>query len=242
MNETKAILIVDDEPQIRSMLDRYLAREGYTVMTATSGEEMRIRLAERVPDLVLLDLILPGEDGLELAKQLRANHPSVGIIMLTAKSEEVDKVVGLEMGADDYVPKPFSLRELLARIKSVMRRLNNVEPSLTLPQVETGILAFTRWRLDMKNRRLMTDDGKDAGLTPGEFALLKVLVDNANRVLSREQLLDMTRGHGADSFDRTVDVQVNRLRQKVEINPRNPAIIKTVRGGGYVFASPLRPV
>jgi two-component system OmpR family response regulator len=242
MNDTKAILIVDDEPQIRSMLDRYLAREGYTVMTATSGEEMRIRLAERVPDLVLLDLILPGEDGLELAKQLRANHPNIGIIMLTAKSEEVDKVVGLEMGADDYVPKPFSLRELLARIKSVMRRLNNVEPSLTLPQVEMGILAFTRWRLDMKNRRLMTDDGKDAGLTPGEFALLKVLVDNANRVLSREQLLDMTRGHGADSFDRTVDVQVNRLRQKVEVNPRNPAIIKTVRGGGYVFASPLRPV
>jgi two-component system OmpR family response regulator len=242
MNETKAILIVDDEPQIRSMLDRYLAREGYTVMTAVSGEEMRARIAEKIPDLVLLDLILPGEDGLELAKQLRNSHPGIGIIMLTAKSEEVDKVVGLEMGADDYVPKPFSLRELLARIKSVLRRLNGSEPSLTLPQIEEGTLAFTNWRLDMKHRRLMTEDGKDAGLTPGEFALLKVLVENSDRVLSREQLLDMTRGHGADSFDRTVDVQINRLRQKVEVNPRNPAIIKTVRGGGYVFAATLRPV
>jgi two-component system OmpR family response regulator len=240
MNETKAILIVDDEPQIRSMLDRYLACEGYTVMTAVSGEEMRTRLAERVPDLVLLDLILPGEDGLELAKQLRAAHPGIGIIMLTAKSEEVDKVVGLEMGADDYVPKPFSLRELLARIKSVMRRLGNVETPSASTSIEDGILIFTHWRLDMRHRRLLTDDGKDAGLTPGEFALLKVLVENAKRVLSREQLLDMTRGHGADSFDRTVDVQINRLRQKVEVNPRNPAIIKTVRGGGYVFAAHLR--
>jgi DNA-binding response OmpR family regulator len=241
MNETKTILIVDDEPQIRSMLERYLAREGYTVMTAVSGVEMRSRLAERVPDLVLLDLILPGEDGLELAKQLRANHPGIGIIMLTATSEEVDKVVGLEMGADDYVPKPFSLRELLARIKSVMRRLNStVEPSLTLPQTEAGILVFGNWQLDLNHRRLMTDDGKDAGLTPGEFALLKVLIENSDRVLNREQLLDMTRGHGADSFDRTVDVQINRLRQKVEINPRNPAIIKTVRGGGYVFALAVR--
>jgi len=231
----KAIIIVDDEPQVRGMLESYLGREGFVTSGAASGEVMRGMLARAPADLVILDVMLPGEDGFEIARSLRRSHPNIGIIMLTSKGEEIDRVVGLELGADDYIPKPFSVREVLARVKSVLRRAPRQAVSATATAGLT--VRFNGWVLHTERRRLTSPEGEEISLTPGEFALLHALIEHAGRLVSRDRLIDLTHGYTSEPLDRAIDVQVARLRHKIEVNPRSPEIIKTVRGGGYMFAA-----
>lgn len=228
------MLVVDDHDEIRDLVARFMTRHGLRVTSARDGQEMRAALdAERI-DLIVLDLMLPGEDGLVLCREVRG-HSNTPIIMLTAMGEEVDRVVGLEMGADDYLPKPFSPRELLARIKAVVRRTQALPPDTHLSRGETA--TFADWRFDLSRRELIGDDGVMVPLSSGEFALLSTFVHHPHHVLSRNQLLDFTHGREADPFDRSVDTQVSRLRRKIEADPKDPRIIKTVWGGGYVFAA-----
>jgi two-component system OmpR family response regulator len=228
------ILIVDDHGEIRQLVSRALANEGFRVSVAPDGRAMRQVLANSRIDLILLDLMLPGEDGLSLCRDLRAQS-NVPIIMLTAKGDEVDRVIGLEMGADDYLPKPFGSRELIARIRAVLRRSreNAAAPD---PARQPKHYRFDRWRLDTGRRELVREDGTVVPLSTGEFDLLLVLVQRPQRVLSRDQLLDLARGRAASPLDRSIDTQVSRLRRKLEQDPTNPVIIKTVWGGGYTFA------
>ncbi len=230
------ILVVDDDQAIRDILSRYLAKEGYEVQTAPDGQEMFQVLAAAEFDLIVLDLMMPGEDGLELTKEIRKTS-AIPIIILTGKGDEVDRIIGLEVGADDYMAKPFNPREVLARIKAVMRR---VEAGKQAPRDEgeqnKGVATFESWRLDLAARELTSPDGEKVGLTAGEFNLLEALVTNAQRVISRDRLLDLTGGVDRDSFDRSVDVQIMRLRRKVEQDPHDPKIVKTVRGAGYMFS------
>jgi two-component system, OmpR family, response regulator len=233
MNATSHILVVDDQKEICEVVQQYLSGEGYRVSVAHDGGEMRKVMAQDPVDLVILDLVLPGEDGLSLARQLR-EESTVGIIILTGRGETVDRIIGLEMGADDYLPKPFHLRELLARVKSVLRRASNraqKEP----PSGARSRARFAGWRLDLATRELVSPEGGDVRLTTGEFDLLAAFVNNANQVLSRDRLLDLARNREAGPFDRTIDVQVGRLRRKLEPDPAKPTIIKTVRGTGYIF-------
>jgi two-component system OmpR family response regulator len=188
-------------------------------------------------DAVLLDLVLPGEDGLSLALSLRAANPGLPIIMLTGRSETIDRIVGLEMGADDYLAKPFHLRELLARMRSVMRRAPVVDASAAAP--EATVIRFAGWQLDRAARTLLSPAGEEVRLTSGEFDLLVAFVTNPNQVMSRDRLLDVTRGRKATPFDRTIDVQIGRLRRKLEYDPQRPQLLKTVRGGGYIFTVPV---
>ncbi len=238
MDTSPHILIVDDDREIRDLLSRFLAKNGYRATGAADGREMRRALSERAIDLIILDLMLPGEDGLTLCRNLRAES-GVPVIMLTAKGDEVDRIVGLEMGADDYLAKPFNPRELMARIKAVLRRAGAPAGGLSGGrQADTGaVLSFSGWRLDLDRRELTSPDGILVPLSGGEFGLLAALAGHPGRVLSRDQLLDLARGRDALPFDRSIDVQVSRLRRKIEANPREPALIKTVRGGGYLFAS-----
>lgn len=232
------ILIVDDDPDICALLTQFLTGQGYTVATAGDGAAMRQALVGEVVDLVILDLMLPGEDGLSLCRHLRATT-SLPIIMLTAMGSETDRVVGLEMGADDYLAKPFSTRELLARIRAVLRRAGQItqsapgEPALADEPGE--ILEFSGWHLDVSRRRLTSPDGVLAEITSGEFDLLLAFLHHPHQVLSRDQLLDLARGRVSGPFDRTIDVQVGRLRRKMETDPKTPELFKTVRGGGYVL-------
>lgn len=227
------ILIVDDHREIRELVSRALTKEGFRVSAAADGRAMRKIMAHSRIDLVLLDLMLPGEDGLSLCRTLRAEL-NVPIIMLTAKGEEVDRVIGLEMGADDYLPKPFGSRELIARIKAVLRRSQEA-----ISKGETGqqpkSYRFDRWGLDTGSRALIRNDGVTVPLSTGEYDLLIALVERPQRVLNRDQLLDLARGRSSPGFDRSIDTQVSRLRKKLEIDPSNPQIIKTVWGGGYMF-------
>jgi DNA-binding response OmpR family regulator len=188
-------------------------------------------------DLVILDLVLRGEDGLQLARELR-NQSDIGIIMLTGRGETVDRIIGLEMGADDYLSKPFHLRELLARVRSVLRRGGGRSGGSDRPVARSRI-RFSGWSLDLASRELMSPSGEDIRLTTGEFELLAAFVNHANQVLSRDRLLDLSRHREAGPFDRTIDVQVGRLRRKLEDDPKNPTLIKTVRGGGYIFTPPV---
>lgn len=231
MESSPHILVVDDDREIRDLLSRFLRKHGFRVTAAAEGREMRKVLESGKFDLVVLDLMLPGEDGLSLCRWLRSTSP-VPVIMLTAVGEETDRIIGLEMGADDYLAKPFNPRELLARIRAVLRR------SEGLPKAEArkGILQFDGWRLDADRRELYRPDNELVPLTSGEYDLLAALVERAQRVLTRDQLLDLTRGRNTVPFDRSIDVQISRLRRKIEVDPREPARIKTVRGGGYVFA------
>jgi two-component system, OmpR family, response regulator len=235
MKDSPHILIVDDHHEIRDLVSRILSKEGYRVSLAADGRAMRKVLADSRIDLILLDLMLPGEDGLSLCRGLRAES-SIPIIMLTAKGEEVDRVIGLEMGADDYLPKPFGSRELLARIKAVLRR-SHMAPTADEPQHKAKRYLFDRWILDADVRELLRDDGVTMALSTGEYDLLFALVERPHRMLSRDQLLDLARGRAAVPLDRSIDTQVSRLRKKLELDPGNPKIIKTVWGGGYVFAS-----
>lgn len=235
MSTSAHILVVDDEPEIAEVLRRYLAGQGYTVSTAESGAAMRRIIAEAAVDLVLLDLGLPGEDGLALMRSLRETS-SVAVIVVTGRGEQVDRIVGLEVGADDYVTKPFDVRELAARVRSVLRRtLDRADSADTGAPLE--IARFAGWTLHLAARRLDSPQGKAVDLTTGEFDLLAALVKSPGRVFSRDELLDATRKREAGPFDRTIDVQVGRLRRKIETDPQRPELIKSVRGAGYVLTS-----
>jgi len=233
MQDAPHILLVDDHREIRDLVSRALSKDGFRVSIAPDGRAMRKVLADSRIDLILLDLMLPGEDGLSLCRALRAES-KIPIIMLTAKGDEVDRVIGLEMGADDYLPKPFGSRELIARIKAVLRRSQD-NGAATNPDRRAKRYDFDRWRLDTGARELLRDDGITVPLSTGEYDLLIALVERPQRVLSRDQLLDLARGRAANALDRSIDTQVSRLRKKLELDPADPKIIKTVWGGGYVF-------
>jgi len=230
------ILVVDDDPQIGDLVSDYLCQHGYRVSTARDGVQMKKCLKAHAIDLIVLDIMLPGEDGLTLCRRLR-EESEVMIIMLSAVGEEADRIVGLEVGADDYLAKPFSPRELLARIKALTRRS---EGKLADKRREKHIsslpnLCFQDWQLDRNRRRLIAPDGVTVPLSSAEYALLVAFMEHPQRILSRDQLLDLTRGRAANPFDRTIDVQVARLRKKLEDNPKEPKIIVTVRASGYQF-------
>jgi len=234
MERVPHIAVVDDHRDIRDLVSRYLQQQGYRVSTAENGVALR-RLFERgAPDLVVLDIMMPGEDGLTLCRELRTGSGSgIPIIFLTARADETDRVIGLELGADDYLVKPFSSRELLARIKAVLRRANSLPRQRA--DRRSGVMRFDRWLLDFRRRELQGDDGVGVPLSTAEFRLLKVFVEHPGMVLTRDQLMDMTVGREAEPFDRSIDNQVSRLRRKVETDPKNPIIIQTHRGGGYSF-------
>jgi two-component system OmpR family response regulator len=236
MSETGHILVVDDQQEICDLVREYLTDEGFRVTTANDGAGLREAVGRDAIDLVILDLVLRGEDGLQLARELR-NQSDIGIIMLTGRGETVDRIIGLEMGADDYLSKPFHLRELLARVRSVLRRGGGRGGSDR--PVARSRIRFSGWSLDLASRELMSPSGEDVRLTTGEFELLAAFVNHANQVLSRDRLLDLSRHREAGPFDRTIDVQVGRLRRKLEDDPKNPTLIKTVRGGGYIFTPPV---
>ncbi len=230
------ILIVDDDSEIRGLLGEYLRKNGYRATAVADGRAMWAALARGKVDLVVLDLMLPGDDGLTLCRKLRA-EADTPVIMLTARGEETDRIVGLEMGADDYLAKPFNPRELLARIKSVMRRTRSLP--LNLRADEAREIAFAGWRLDTVARHLVSPDDVVASLSGAEYQLLRVLLSHPNHVLTRDQLMVLTRGREADPLDRSIDIQVSRLRHRLNDDPSDPQIIKTVRGEGYVLAVPV---
>jgi two-component system OmpR family response regulator len=232
------ILVVDDHREIRDLLAKYLARHGFRVSAAENAAKARKTLEASAIDLVVLDIMMPGEDGLSLCRHLRATT-ALPVIMLTAMAEDTDRVVGLEIGADDYVVKPFNPRELLARIKAVLRRSNSLPQQR--PRLDGQTVRFDRWLLNVAQRELIGQDGVAIPLSTAEFQLLSALLTHPRMVLSRDQLLDLTRGRAANVFDRSIDNQVSRLRKKIEADPKEPSLIKTVWGGGYMFtAEPLR--
>lgn len=239
MDGSPHILVVDDHRDIRELVQKYLSRNGYRVSVADGGASMKKTLASRTIDLVVLDLMMPGEDGLALCRDLRAQS-NLPVIMLTAMGEETDRVVGLEMGADDYLTKPFNPRELLARIKAVLRRANSLPQQRG--QLTGARLAFDRWVLDSAQRELIGEDSVAVPLSTAEFLLLSAFLQHPKMVLTRDQLLDLTRGRAASVFDRSIDNQVSRLRRKIEADPKKPELIKTVWGGGYSFAAEVKPV
>jgi len=234
MNTTPHILVVNDHEEIRTQLARYLTKNGMRASTANGGAELRERLKDSAPDLVVLDVMMPGEDGLSLCRHLRETT-QLPVILLTAMAEDTDRIVGLEVGADDYLTKPFNPRELLARIKAVLRRTNAMPPTSEAVSVET--IAFDQWTLDTRRRELTGSDGVAVALSTAEYRLLNVFIQRPGMVLSREQLLDLTAGRDAVLFDRSIDNQISRLRKKIEADPKKPLIIQTVWGGGYKFAA-----
>ena len=226
------ILVVDDDPEIRELLALFLREHGFEVDVAADGAAMFLHLQAGEPDLIVLDLMLPGEDGLSLCRRLAAGY-TMPIIMLTAVAEEADRIVGLEMGADDYLTKPFNPRELLARIRAVLRRAGQ-------PAGRQGqLVSFKGWQLDVGRRELKREDGTLVPLSAGEFRLLQVLAEHPQQVLSRDFLLERTHGKEGGPYDRSVDIQLSRLRRKLEHDPKDPRIIKTVRSGGYMFSLPI---
>lgn len=232
MADNAHIVIVDDEPGLRELVQGYLTRHGYSVSAAEGGEALRAIMAERPVDLAILDVNMPGEDGISIARDLR-KRGRMGIVMLTANSDTVDKVVGLEVGADDYITKPFEPRELLARVRTVLRRFQ--ESDAPAPATMGNEVRIGKCRLNLDNRKLYEVDGSEVSLTPMEFDLLKAFVQHPNRVLSRDQLLDLAHNKEMDAFDRSIDTRIVRIRQKVEVDPATPQVIKTVRGAGYIF-------
>lgn len=242
MEYTAHLLVVDDDVEIRELLAEVLQKFGFKVILAADGEEMLYQFDKHPIDLIILDVMLPGEDGLSLCRRLRAIS-SVPIIMLTASGDETDRVVGLECGADDYIAKPFSPRELVARIRAILRRIGEAaQPRQSYIDQERNQLAFSGWRLDTATRRLCSTDDIEISLSSGEFNLLLTFLKRPKRVLSREQLLDFTYNRSAGPFDRSIDIQVSRLRQKIEMDPKNPQIITTVRGGGYMLNASVKCV
>jgi two-component system OmpR family response regulator len=231
------VLIVDDDREIRQMVADYLQKNGLRATTAADGREMRALLDTNAFDLIVLDLMMPGEDGLSLARNLRAGkHKAIPVIMLTARDDATDRIIGLEMGADDYVTKPFSSRELLARINAVIRRTRMLPPNLQVTEA-SQVIAFGRWRLDTTARHLLAEDDTVVALSGAEFRLLRVFLDHPNRVLTRDQLLNLTQGRDAELFERSIDLLVSRLRQRLQDDAREQAYIKTVRSEGYVFSA-----
>ncbi len=228
------ILVVDDDREIRDLLARFLERENFHVTTVRDAVEARKALSARQFQLVVLDLMLPGESGLDFAKVLRSQS-EIPIVMLTALGEEIDRIVGLELGADDYLAKPFNPRELLARIRAVMRRAGDAVQSQG--EGKFNKLSFGGWVLELSRRRLLSPDGVETPLTGGEYELLVILVERANQVLTRDMLMDLLHGRQTGPFDRAIDVAISRLRRKLEDDGRHAQLIKTVRGGGYVLAA-----
>ncbi|HVJ43298.1 MAG TPA: response regulator [Dongiaceae bacterium] len=228
------ILIVDDDREIRDLLSRFLVKHGYRVSTAADGREMRRVMADARIDLIVLDVMMPGETGLTLCGQVRASS-KVPIIMLTAVAEETDRIIGLELGADDYLAKPFNPRELLARIRAVLRRTDIREPVAAVEGDGNPVLIFNGWKLDLATRQLTNPAGEPVELSTGEYDLLVAFAERPQRVLSRDRLLDLAKGRAAVAFDRSIDVQVGRLRRKIETDASAPQMITTVRGGGYMF-------
>jgi two-component system OmpR family response regulator len=228
------ILIVDDDAEIRTLLHDYLERNGYRCVAVADGKSMLAILEQSPVDLIVLDLMLPGADGLTLCRDLRARS-DVPVIMLTARGEDTDRIIGLEMGADDYISKPFNPRELLARVKVILRRARGAVRMPTGGQLHR--IRFGDWKLDLTTRNLVSPKGVVVALSGAEFRLLKVFLERPNRVLNRDQLMELTQGQGADTLDRSIDVLVSRVRQRLEEDAREPRIIKTVRGEGYVLAS-----
>jgi two-component system OmpR family response regulator len=234
MDATPHIFFVEDDPEIRAMVADFLGQSGFRVTVAHDGDQIDQVLRGNDVDLLLLDIMLPKEDGLSLCRRLRASS-NLPIIMLTARGSEVDRVIGLEIGADDYLTKPFSSHELVARIRAVLRR-----SQLAARQPDNkrhSAMLFSGWRLDLVSRRLYSQDGTRVQLTSGEFELLLAFCEHANRVLTREALLDFTHGRAPATIDRSIDIQVSRLRRKIERDPKDPALIQTVRSGGYVFTA-----
>ena len=230
------VLIVDDDADIRELVAEYLRRQGLQASVAADAREMRAALASRRIDLVVLDLMLPGTDGITLCRELRApGQPHMPIVMLTARSDEADRILGLELGADDYLTKPFAARELLARIRSVLRRTRMLPPNMAV-QEPARWLVFGDWRLDTTARHLLDASGAAVALSGAEYRLLRVLLSHPNRVLTRDQLLNLTQGRDAEVFDRSIDLLVSRLRQRLGDGVREPRYIKTVRNEGYVFS------
>ena len=230
MSGSAHIAVVDDDVDVRETVAEYLLRHGYAVSALDGGAALRALMAERSVDLALLDINMPGEDGLTIARALRAAGP-IGIILLTANGDQVDKVVGLEVGADDYVTKPFDPRELLARVRSVLRRASADTPAATLGrEVRVG-----RCLLNLDSRQLFALDGSQVALTAMEFDLLRAFCEHPGRALSRDQLLDLAHGKDIEPFDRSIDTRIARIRQKVEVSPAHPQAIRTVRGAGYMF-------
>jgi len=234
MDKQAHILVVDDDREIRDLLAKFLKQHGLRVSVAQDGRAMKQALDDWSIDLVVLDIMMPGDDGLTLCRNLRANT-KMPVIMLTAMGEETDRIIGLEMGADDYLAKPFNPRELLARIKAVLRRSSQQDSSAVQDDVET--YSFNDWVFKPEQRELLNDEGVLVALSRGEYELLDTFLRHPNRVLNRDQLLDMARGREAIPFDRAIDVQVSRLRKKLKDDPKNPSLIKTVRGGGYMFSA-----
>lgn len=232
MAEHKKILVVDDDRRLRDLLQRYLGEQGFAVKTAENAEAMDKSLSRDTFDLIVLDLMLPGEDGLSICRRLRASEPQQAIIMLTAKGDEIDRIVGLEMGADDYLPKPFNPRELVARIQAVLRRRTTTVPGA--PTGEDKVIAFGDVEVDLATRTLKRG-GEPMPLTTGEFAVLKALLEHPRHPLSRDRLMTLARGREQGPFDRAIDVQVSRLRKLIEPDPAVPRYLQTVWGFGYVF-------
>lgn len=233
------ILIVDDDREIRELLADYLSKQGLRCTTAANGSEMRKALDSHRIDLVVLDIMMPGEDGLTLCRGLRAGgpHAATPVLMLTARGDDMDRIVGLEMGADDYVPKPFVPRELYARIRAILRRARALPPNLDTPASPARELHFAGWRLDTVARHLIDQEGVVVPLSGAEYRLLSVFLAHPQRILSRDQLMELTQGREAEVFDRSIDLAVSRLRQRLRDNARSPQIIKTVRNGGYILAT-----
>lgn len=227
---TVTIYVTDDDPGIRELLAEYLNTQGYNVHTAENAVALDALLAHKLPDLVVLDWMMPGEDGLSVARRLRAQPGFPPIIMLSAKGEDIDRIIGLEVGADDYLPKPFNPRELLARVRAVLRR----QQPAAAEAPSARVVSFGPFTVNLDSRNL-SRDGSEISLTGGEYELLEIFVTHANRALSRDWLMDQLRGFERDPFDRSIDVRVNRLRKKIEDDPANPAYIRTQRGQGYLF-------
>ncbi|MBX3585690.1 MAG: response regulator [Ramlibacter sp.] len=237
MDSVDHVLIVDDDAGIRELLCQYLQRQGLAAVAVPDGARMREHLATHRVDLLVLDLMLPGEDGIALCRALRAPAtPYLPIVMLTARSDEADRILGLELGADDYLAKPFAARELLARIRAVLRRARMLPPNMARAEPDR-LLRFGQWRLDTVQRHLLDESGVAVSLSAAEYRLLRVLLGHPQRVLSRDQLLSLTQGRDADVFDRSVDLLVSRLRQRLGDGVRDARYIKTVRNEGYVFCA-----
>ena len=239
------LLVVDDEPELRGLLSEYFGRHGFNVRCAENAAVARTLVAGCAPDVAILDVNMPGENGLSLARWLRESQPGLGLLMLTTAGESVDRIVGLELGADDYIPKPFDLRELLARVRAVHRRVQTAQDLATRPApavapasaAPTQRVAFGPCALDLEQRKLFGEDGAEIDITAAEFDLLALFASHPNRPLNRDQIMQQAHNRGWDVFDRSIDLRVMRLRRKIERNPDKPEIIKTVRNVGYVFVA-----
>jgi two-component system, OmpR family, response regulator len=239
MSQNTLIAVVEDDAEIRALVRGLLCREGFEAVACTGGGDLDRLMEQRRVDLIVLDLMLAGEDGLSICRRLRRAPVEPPVLMVTAKGDDIDRIVGLEIGADDYLPKPFNPRELVARVRSILRRTRDTRRPAQHQAAET--YRFAGWTLDSGSRQLTDPDGRPVELTCAEFDLLMAFITRAQRVLNRDQLLDWTRGRSAAPLDRTIDVQLSRLRRKLRDDPKEPAIIRTVRGGGYLFAPTVNP-